>query len=208
MAEESDVADEPTYAKQTWIWILLTIVLLVGVVAVVALILPFLYSPSYPTGYTVTPIDTQISGGSIVPQNSVTASNRSLYVFKAPSAGPGTLSDSTIGNLSFAGVKQGMQFLVSNNTGYPLNVTAGTTAPFASFGKSVATVDAHGEYNKCIPTATSLGSFAFFLTKSTIPPGATFFFVAPSDNNLNLVQSTPIDVTYSGTFNAPICLSA
>jgi hypothetical protein len=204
-SDEIEGENEHHYAKQVWIWILMALLLLVGIVAVVALIMPFLYSPTYPNGYNIVNIATTISDGFVVPSDTISAYNRNLYIFNPPASATGNTVGATA-SLPLANVKQGMQLAVSNKTAYPLEVTAGNVMPASSHSISLATVNSQGQYNKCIPTSLA-GSFAFFSTKTTIPPNATFFFIAPSDNNLNLVQSTPIDVTYSGTFTAPVCPS-
>lgn len=194
--DHSDKPDEHEnkYVPKGMFWLLLALILLVAAIAVVAMILPFLYSPTYPNGYVLSQITTKVSGTEIVPEDSITAFNRYLYVFNAPT----TVGAATSSKLSFAGVKAGMQFLVSNNTSLPLSVTSGTTTPKSSNGNVLTTMNTQGKYNWCIPDGTS-GSLGVYSTTSVIPPGSTFFFVSPSDNNLNLVQSTPINVVASGS---------
>lgn len=197
MPETMETEHEPEhkYASQMWIWVLLFLIIFVGLIALVAMILPFVWSPTYPNGYNIYQISTKINGNDIVPNDTVTAINRNLYIFNTPSGGTGSVTTRvTIANLSLAGVKKGMQMLVYNNTAFPLNVTSGSTSPNMSPGISLAGVKTPStipEKMNCIPT--NISEFGAFKTTSIIPPGGTFLFVSPSDNNLNLVQTTPID---------------
>ena len=196
MAKEKEQTEkEHHYADRVWIWILLALILLVGVIAMIALVIPFLFSPNYPNGYTIMNISTKVSGISIVPNDNIPAYNRYLYVFEQPSVLGSPVP--TQATLTLSNVKAGMQMLISNTTTLPLSVFAGSTPPGASTGTILTTQNSQGQPNWCIPSATA-GSFITYQTSSTIPPGATFFFVAPSDNNLNLVQSTPINIIDSG----------
>lgn len=186
--------EENTYAEKYWVWILLFLAILALIAAVVAIILQFLYSSTYPSGYVVTFIDTKVDNGILISNGTVTTSNRNLYVFKPASTGT-----ATSGLLSLNNVRSGMQFMVYNNTLYPLTVKAGTSSVISSSGLTLVTKPNQGNaYNTCIPTNNN-GSFSLFGTNSIIPPGATFSFISSTDNNINLIQSTPIDVLGSGS---------
>lgn len=183
------------YARKSWIWILMGLIFLFAAVAVVALILPFLFSPSFPNGYNVYNVSTETvnSGTTLANSGNINASNRILYIFNPPTSVPTTV---TRGSLSLQNVRLGMMFAVGNRTSVPLTVTAGTTAPVYSGGRSFASKTSSGGVSYCIPGEE--GSLTVIETTHVIPPNGTFFFVSHKDGELSLIQSTPINVVASG----------
>ena len=187
--------EDQVYAEKYWIWIILFLLFLSLAIGITALILQFFYSAPYPTGFNVVPITTQVSGNYAVPSATVTAENRSLYVFNSPPTG-GAIT----GSLPISNIKAGMQFMVFNNTLLPLAISTNSTTPTMSGGEILATQTTKGtpSYNTCIPSTDS-GTFVLFKTTSIIPAGATYSFVSPVDNKFNLVQSSLPDVINTGS---------